>query len=61
VGEAGVGKSRLLYEFRRLLDREQVAVVQGWCHAAGSTTSYLPFLDALRRGLDLREEDTPEA
>lgn len=59
VGEAGVGKSRLLYEFRHLLDREQITVVQGWCQAAGSTTSYLPFLDALRRRLDLRDEDTP--
>jgi predicted ATPase/class 3 adenylate cyclase len=58
VGEAGVGKSRLLYEFRHLLDREQVTVVQGWCQASGSTTSYLPFLDVLRRGLDLRDEDT---
>jgi predicted ATPase/class 3 adenylate cyclase len=59
VGEAGVGKSRLLHEFRHLLDREQIAVVQGWCQASGSTTSYLPFLDALRRGLDLQDEDTP--
>jgi class 3 adenylate cyclase len=42
-------------------EREQITVVQGWCHAAGSATSYLPFLDALRRGLDLREEDTPAA
>jgi tetratricopeptide (TPR) repeat protein len=61
VGEAGVGKSRLLYEFRHLLDREQIAVVQGWCHASGSTTSYLPFLEALRRGLGLQDEDTPAA
>ena len=59
VGEAGVGKSRLLHEFRHSLDWEQVAVVQGWCHAYGSSTSYLPFLDALRHGLGLQPEDPP--
>jgi predicted ATPase len=59
MGEAGIGKSRLLYEFRHRLDREQVTVVQGWCHASGGTTSYLPFLEVLRRGLGLRDEDPP--
>jgi predicted ATPase len=59
MGEAGVGKSRLLYEFRHRLDRHQVTVVQGWCHASGITTSYLPFLEVLRRGLGLRDEDPP--
>ncbi len=59
VGEAGVGKSRLLYEFRHSLDREKITVLQGRCKAYGSDTPYLPFLDALRRGLHLREEDSP--
>jgi predicted ATPase len=59
VGEAGVGKSRLLYEFRHGLDREKVSVLQGRCQSYGSDTPYLPFLDALRRGLHLREEDSP--
>jgi class 3 adenylate cyclase/tetratricopeptide (TPR) repeat protein len=60
VGEAGVGKSRLQYEFRRSLDSEKATVLQGRCQSYGSDTPYLPFLDALRRGLHLREEDSPD-
>jgi predicted ATPase/class 3 adenylate cyclase len=59
VGEAGVGKSRLLYEFRHRLDQENVTVLQGRCHAYGSDIPYLPFIDALRWGLRLKEEDSP--
>ena len=58
VGEAGVGKSRLHYELRHMLDREKITVLQGWCQSYGSDIPYLPFIDALRRGLNLKEEDT---
>ena len=60
VGEAGVGKSRLLYEFRHGLDRERVNVLQGRCQAHGGSTPYLPLIDALRRGLQLSVSDPPE-
>ena len=59
VGEAGVGKSRLHYEFRHRLDRKNTTVLQGRCHSYGSDTPYLPLIDALRRGLQLKEEDRP--
>jgi tetratricopeptide (TPR) repeat protein len=59
VGEAGVGKSRLLYEFRHQLDKGNVTVLQGRCDSYGSDTPYLPFIDALRWGLNLKEEDSP--
>jgi class 3 adenylate cyclase/tetratricopeptide (TPR) repeat protein len=59
VGEAGVGKSRLHYEFRHRLDREKITVLQGRCQSYGSDIPYLPFIDALRRGLHLIEEDSP--
>lgn len=58
-GEAGLGKSRLLYEFRHHLDRCQVAVVQGRCQSYGASTPYLPFLDALRKGGKLGDDDSP--
>ena len=35
VGEAGVGKSRLLYEFRHGLDRDRINVLQGRCQSYG--------------------------
>ena len=59
VGEAGIGKSRLLFEFRRSLDREIIMVLQGRCQSYGTDTPYLPFVNALRRGLNLREDDSP--
>jgi class 3 adenylate cyclase/tetratricopeptide (TPR) repeat protein len=59
AGEAGVGKSRLLYEFRPRLEKENVTVLQGRCDSYGSDIPYLPFIDALRWGLHLKEEDNP--
>jgi class 3 adenylate cyclase/tetratricopeptide (TPR) repeat protein len=59
VGEAGVGKSRLLYEFRHRLTQENVTVLQGRCHSYGSDIPYLPLIDAMRWGLQLKEEDSP--
>jgi class 3 adenylate cyclase/tetratricopeptide (TPR) repeat protein len=60
IGEAGAGKSRLLFEFRNGLPRDKVGALQGRCQSYGTETPYLPFLDALRRALDLREDDSPE-
>ncbi|MEE9612114.1 MAG: adenylate/guanylate cyclase domain-containing protein [Desulfatiglandales bacterium] len=59
VGEAGIGKSRLLFEFRHSLDRERITVLEGRCRSYGIDTPYLPMVNALRRGLDLKEEDSP--
>jgi class 3 adenylate cyclase/tetratricopeptide (TPR) repeat protein len=59
VGEAGAGKSRLHYEFRHSLDREKITVLQGRCQSYGSDIPYLPFLDSMRRGLHLGEDDSP--
>ncbi len=59
VGEAGAGKSRMLLELRRELDREAIQLVQGRCHAHGSDIPYLPFVESLRNILQLRENDSP--
>ena len=59
LGEAGVGKSRLVYEFRHSLDRNKITVLQGRCQAYGASTPYFPHINALKRGLNLRDEDTP--
>jgi class 3 adenylate cyclase/tetratricopeptide (TPR) repeat protein len=59
VGEAGIGKSRLIFEFRHSLDREQITVLEGRCQTYGIDAPYLPMVNALRRGLDLREDESP--
>jgi transcriptional regulator with AAA-type ATPase domain/tetratricopeptide (TPR) repeat protein len=44
VGEAGLGKSRLLLEFKARLRRDSVECFEGSCFAYGDSISYLPFL-----------------
>jgi tetratricopeptide (TPR) repeat protein/class 3 adenylate cyclase len=46
TGEAGLGKSRLLDEFRGRIDG--VTVLQGHCSSRGSLQSFQPFIEALQ-------------
>jgi class 3 adenylate cyclase/tetratricopeptide (TPR) repeat protein len=55
VGEAGVGKSRLILELRGMLPREEYTYLQGRCLHYGSSMAYLPFLDILRSYFDIKE------
>jgi transcriptional regulator with AAA-type ATPase domain/tetratricopeptide (TPR) repeat protein len=61
VGDAGMGKSRLLEEFRHSLRGESVTYVQGHCLSFGSNIPYLPVFEILRQACRLRETETPEA
>ena len=60
VGEPGVGKSRLVHEFRESIDREEAYVFYGRCQTYGDVTAYLPFLQAFRDGLGMVQEESPE-
>ena len=55
VGEAGVGKSRLLLEFRSLLPRDGYTYLEGQCLHYGGSMPYLPLLDVLRSFLGVKE------
>ncbi len=55
VGEAGVGKSRLLLEFRNLLSKDSCWYFEGRCLHYGGTMPYLPILDVLRTFLEVKE------
>lgn len=57
VGEPGVGKSRLLYEFRQRLAAERVLHLEGDCSSYGATVLYLPLLDLLKTYFQLDERD----
>ncbi len=59
VGDAGVGKSRLLHEFRKSLDAEQVTWLEGRCVAYGQATPYSPILEILRTNFQVEEGDNP--
>lgn len=57
VGEAGIGKSRLVAELReRIVDRDHLWL-EGRCTAYGSKSPFLPIIDALRRLLDIDDRD----
>ena len=49
VGEPGMGKSRLLAEYRRSLIGREVRYVEGHCLSYGSATPYLPLVDLVRQ------------
>ncbi|HSK18306.1 MAG TPA: tetratricopeptide repeat protein [Longimicrobiales bacterium] len=56
LGEAGVGKSRLLHEFRAAAARD-ATFVQGRCQSYGSSVAYLPFVDVLRAAVRVQQKD----
>jgi class 3 adenylate cyclase/tetratricopeptide (TPR) repeat protein len=59
VGEAGVGKSRLLHEFRKSLERGQVTWLEGHCAAYHESAPYLPVNEILRAYFGIEEGDNP--
>jgi len=61
VGEAGIGKSRLLLEFRESLADQRVTYLEGHCVSYGTTMPYLPLLDLVRDSCAILDTDTPEA
>jgi tetratricopeptide (TPR) repeat protein len=61
VGEAGMGKSRLLAEFAQRLAGQSVTYCEGHCLAYGSATPYLPIRDLLRQLWGLPDTAAPDA
>jgi transcriptional regulator with AAA-type ATPase domain/tetratricopeptide (TPR) repeat protein len=60
VGEAGLGKSRLIAEFRQNLSGQPVTYREGTCLSYGGAIPYLPVLAILRQNCGLTESDTAE-
>jgi transcriptional regulator with AAA-type ATPase domain len=59
VGDAGIGKLRLLLELRKSLRSERVAWFEGRCLSYGSAVPYLPVIAILRRSVRIAEGDSP--
>ena len=55
ISEAGVGKSRLLYEFRKAVANEDVNFLEGKCLSYSRGTAYHPVIDILKSNFDIRE------
>jgi class 3 adenylate cyclase/tetratricopeptide (TPR) repeat protein len=48
VAEPGMGKSRLLHEFRQRIGKERAFVLSGSCSPDGQQTAFLPFIEVAR-------------
>src|SRR5207248_2862179 len=59
VGEPGMGKSRLVFEFRRSLANTRVTYLEGRCLSYGGTTPYLPIVDLVRANCGIADADEP--
>jgi class 3 adenylate cyclase/tetratricopeptide (TPR) repeat protein len=61
MAEAGVGKSRLLYEFRKVVVNEDATFLEGKCLSYSRGVAYHPLIDILKANFDLLETDgSPE-
>ncbi|MGD9045676.1 MAG: adenylate/guanylate cyclase domain-containing protein [Desulfobacterales bacterium] len=57
VSEAGIGKSRLLYEFRKAVSSADVMFLEGRCLSYSSGVAYHPVIDSLKSNFDIRQGD----
>jgi class 3 adenylate cyclase/tetratricopeptide (TPR) repeat protein len=57
MGEAGVGKSRLLYEFRKAVSNENVIFQEGKCLSYSRGVAYHPVIDIVKANFDIVEDD----
>lgn len=57
VSEAGTGKSRLLYEFRKAMANEEVTFLEGKCLSYSKNIPYHPFVEILKSIFDIQEAE----
>jgi class 3 adenylate cyclase len=57
VAEAGVGKSRLLYEFRKAVTNQDVTFQEGKCLSYSRDVTYHPIIDIVKSNSNIEEGD----
>lgn len=58
-GDAGIGKSRVVREFRASVDEGHHAL-DGQCISFGRNIPYLPIIDLVKSAFDVKETDDPQ-
>jgi class 3 adenylate cyclase/tetratricopeptide (TPR) repeat protein len=58
ISEAGIGKSRLLYEFRKAVTNEDVIFLEGRCLSYSRNVAYHPIVDILKANFEIQDDDT---
>ena len=54
IGEAGIGKSRLVHDFLQRLD-DNISFLQGRCLSSGTMTPFLPFIEVTRSSFHIAD------
>jgi class 3 adenylate cyclase/tetratricopeptide (TPR) repeat protein len=57
VAEAGGGKSRLLYEFKKGVSNENTTFLEGKCLSYSKGIAYHPIIDILKSIINIKEKD----
>ena len=57
VSEAGLGKSRLLYEFRKKISNDNVTFLEGRCLSYSRGMAYHPIIDVLKSNFNIADND----
>ena len=57
IADAGVGKSRILYEFRKAVASENVTFLEGTCLAYSRGVIYHPIIDMMKANFNIQDED----
>jgi class 3 adenylate cyclase len=60
IGEAGIGKSRFLYEFRKAISNEDITFLEGKCLSYGRGNHYHPISDVLKGNFEIGEDDSDQ-
>jgi len=58
MAEAGVGKSRLLYEFRKAVANENLTFLEGKCLSYSRAVAYHPVIGVLKSNFNIQDGDT---
>jgi len=61
IGEAGIGKSRLVAELKARETMKKVSLLEGRAVSIGRNLSFHPIIDLLRQWMRIREGDDPGA
>ena len=60
IGGPGMGKSRLLYEFRKVVGNADITFLECRCLSYGKSVTYHPIADLLKGSFDIRNDDSDE-
>jgi DNA-binding NtrC family response regulator/tetratricopeptide (TPR) repeat protein len=60
AGPAGIGKSRLLHEFRRTIAAQPAACIEAYCVSYGSAVPYGPMIELARAIARVKDTDSPD-